>query len=172
MTRSYRRSRPKKPINFDPSERVHVAEPLCQCRKWRRKRNESDRSRRPNMLKSSLLRLVLALSLAGAVLSPAMAAPTGLPKPGLASSEAGIETVAYHHHHRHHYRHYHRHHHRHHHHHYYYYYHRHHHHHRHHHYYGAYPGYAAGGYGGGGGFHGGGHRGGGFHGGGHGGGHG
>jgi hypothetical protein len=57
------------------------------------------------MLKSSLLRLTLALSLAGAGLSPAAAAPTGLSKPVLTSSEAGIETVAYYYH-RHRYHHY------------------------------------------------------------------
>jgi hypothetical protein len=105
------------------------------------------------MLNSSLLRLALALSLAGVGLSPAVAAPTGLTKPELASSATGIETVAYHHYH-----------HRHHHHYYYYYYH--HHHHHHHHYYGAYSGFAVGGYGGGG-FQGGGGHGGGGHGGGH-----
>ena len=52
--------------------------------------------RKPRMLKSSLLRLALALSLAGVGLSPAVAAPTGMPKPELASSATGIETVAYH----------------------------------------------------------------------------
>jgi hypothetical protein len=40
--------------------------------------------RKPHMLKSSLLRLALALSLAGVGLSPSVAAPTGLPKPELA----------------------------------------------------------------------------------------
>ena len=54
---------------------------------------------RPHVFKSSLLRLALALSLAGVGLTPSVAAPTGLPKPELASSATGIETVAYHHYH-------------------------------------------------------------------------